>query len=60
LEYAASLFGKATIVRLLAHFHNLLQAMVADDEIFVDRLPTLAESEWQCESSVCRGEESWA
>ncbi len=45
LEYATALFERPTIERYLGHFHRLLEAMVADDNQMVDRLPLLAEYE---------------
>ena len=45
IEYATSLFERATIERYLGYFRNLLEAMVADDTQAVDRLPMLPASE---------------
>ena len=47
LEYATSLFERATIQRYLGHFRTLLTAMVADDTQGIDRLPLLSATERQ-------------
>ncbi|WP_255360906.1 non-ribosomal peptide synthetase [Duganella sp. Leaf61] len=45
LEYATALFDAATITRYLGYWHTLLEAMVADDSVAVDRLPLLQTRE---------------
>jgi amino acid adenylation domain-containing protein len=45
MEYATALFEQSTINRYLGYFHNLLEAMVADDTQKVDRLPILPQEE---------------
>ena len=45
IEYATSIFEPATIERYLGYFRNLLEAMVANDNQAVDRLPILTASE---------------
>src|ERR1035437_3997266 len=45
IEYATSLFERATIDRYIGYFGNLLRAMVADDTQAVDRLAMLPENE---------------
>ena len=45
IEYATALFEQDTIERYLAYFRNLLEAMVADENQSVDRLPILSASE---------------
>jgi thioesterase domain-containing protein len=45
IEYATSLFERATIERYLGYFRNLLEAMAAGDNQAVDRLPMLSQSE---------------
>ena len=47
LEYATSLFERATIERHVGYFRKLLEAMVADETQAVDRLPLLGEAERQ-------------
>ena len=47
LEYATSLFERATIERYLGYFRTLLEGMVADDTQRVDRLALLSERERQ-------------
>ena len=41
LEYATALFDRETIERYLGYWHNLLEAMAADDARPIDRLPLL-------------------
>ena len=45
MEYATSLFERATIERYLGYFRTLLEAMVADERQAVDDLPMLSEAE---------------
>lgn len=45
IEFATALFEPLTIERYLGYFHNLLDAMVADDAQFVDRIPILPSTE---------------
>lgn len=45
LEYNADLFEAATIERLLAHFRNLLEGLVAVPHEVIGRLPLLTEEE---------------
>ncbi|HEU4561488.1 MAG TPA: amino acid adenylation domain-containing protein [Longimicrobium sp.] len=45
VEYAASLFERATIERWLGYLHRALEAMVADESQSVARLPLLPEAE---------------
>src|SRR5262249_40472517 len=45
LEYATSLFERATIERHLGYWRQLLEAMVVDDGQAVDRLPLLSAAE---------------
>ena len=48
LEYSTDLFEPKTIIRLLAHFEVLLEAIVANPERRVSELPLLTEPErWQ-------------
>jgi amino acid adenylation domain-containing protein len=47
IEYATSLFERATIDRYIGYFGNLLRAMVADDAQAVDRLAMLPGNERQ-------------
>src|SRR4029077_79704 len=47
IEYATALFERATIERYVGYFRNLLEAMVADDALAVDRLPILSAAERQ-------------
>ena len=61
IEYATSLFEQATIERYLGYFRVLLEAMVADDTLTVDRLPLLSASErnqllyaWNATQAVSR------
>lgn len=44
-EYNTDLFDASTIKRLLEHFQNLLEGIVADPEQRLTRLPLLTESE---------------
>jgi arthrofactin-type cyclic lipopeptide synthetase C len=45
LQYATALFDRGTIERYCGYLRNLLRAMTADDQLAVDRLPLLGESE---------------
>ncbi|HEY53307.1 MAG TPA: amino acid adenylation domain-containing protein, partial [Caldilineae bacterium] len=45
MEYNTDLFGAATIERMLAHFQNLLSAIIADPDQPISRLPLLSEAE---------------
>ena len=45
LEYASSLFERATIERHLQYFGQLLEAMVADEEQRIDRLSLLSAAQ---------------
>ncbi|HLO03729.1 MAG TPA: amino acid adenylation domain-containing protein, partial [Symbiobacteriaceae bacterium] len=45
LEYNTALFDRATVVRLMEHYQNLLRAVVANPETPVANLPLLGESE---------------
>ena len=45
LEYNADLFEATTIRRMLSHFQNLLQAVVADPRSLISRLPILSQPE---------------
>ena len=45
VHYATALFEPSTIQRYLDYFRTLLNAMVADDTLAVDRLPLLPASE---------------
>ncbi|MBV8734964.1 MAG: hypothetical protein JO120_09310, partial [Solirubrobacterales bacterium] len=47
LEYATALFERGTIERYLGYWRRLLEAMVADDDQVVDRLPLLDSEEQQ-------------
>ena len=44
-EYNADLFEETTIRRMLSHFQNLLQAVVADPRSLISRLPILSQPE---------------
>jgi amino acid adenylation domain-containing protein len=44
-EYNTDLFDASTIERMSRHFHNLLQALVADPQERVGRLPLLTDEE---------------
>jgi amino acid adenylation domain-containing protein len=44
-EYSTDLFDSQTIERMVAHFHTLLQGIVADPECPIGRLPMLSPSE---------------
>jgi amino acid adenylation domain-containing protein len=44
-EYNADLFAPPTIERMLGHFQNLLEAIVADPNLRVAELPLLTEAE---------------
>jgi amino acid adenylation domain-containing protein len=45
IDYATSLFARQTIERHLGYFRTVLEAMVADDTLTLDRLPLLSASE---------------
>jgi amino acid adenylation domain-containing protein len=45
LEYATALFERGTVDRYLAYWKRLLQGMVAEEALAVDRLPMLDEAE---------------
>ncbi len=45
VEYATSLFEQATINRYLQYLRTLLQGMMADDTVAIDRVPILPEAE---------------
>ena len=45
VEYATSLFEPGTINRYLRYFRTLLQGMMADDTVAIDRVPILPEFE---------------
>ncbi|HYH79229.1 MAG TPA: condensation domain-containing protein, partial [Longimicrobium sp.] len=45
VEYATSLFEGATVARYLGYLHTLFEAMVADEEQSVDRLPLMDSEE---------------
>ncbi|HEU0300910.1 MAG TPA: amino acid adenylation domain-containing protein, partial [Longimicrobium sp.] len=45
VEYATSLFDRATVERHVGYLHRVLRAMAADDGARVDRLPMLPEAE---------------
>ncbi|HEY0606205.1 MAG TPA: amino acid adenylation domain-containing protein, partial [Herpetosiphonaceae bacterium] len=45
LEYATALFERATMERLLDHFHTLLAAIVADPQQAITTLPLLTDAE---------------
>jgi amino acid adenylation domain-containing protein/FkbM family methyltransferase len=45
VAYATALFERRTIERYLGYFHTLLDAMAADAQQVVDRLPLLPEAE---------------
>jgi amino acid adenylation domain-containing protein len=55
LEYSTDLFDRETIVRLVRHFSNLLQAVVADAERPISALPMLDEGERQALLAAQRG-----
>ena len=44
-EYSTDLFDEATIVRMMSHFQQLLQSIVADPNTQITRLPLLSEAE---------------
>ncbi|HEY0604050.1 MAG TPA: amino acid adenylation domain-containing protein, partial [Herpetosiphonaceae bacterium] len=44
-EYRTDLFATATIAQLAGHFQRLLEAIVADPEQRIDRLPLLTDAE---------------
>ncbi|HEX6372561.1 MAG TPA: amino acid adenylation domain-containing protein, partial [Longimicrobium sp.] len=45
MEYATALFERSTIERFLGYLHRALEAMAADENQSVDRLPLLPEAE---------------
>lgn len=45
MTYCSDIFEEATIVRMLDHYHELLQAIVADHSVPVGRLPMLTTAE---------------
>ncbi|HLP57555.1 MAG TPA: amino acid adenylation domain-containing protein, partial [Candidatus Deferrimicrobium sp.] len=45
LEYSTDLFDSDTIMRLLGHFKNLLEAIVRDPDRCIDDIPYLADEE---------------
>src|SRR6266853_1216198 len=45
LDYATSLFERATVERYLGYFRNLIEGMVTDDTQVVDQLPILSAPE---------------
>ncbi|HEY0602193.1 MAG TPA: amino acid adenylation domain-containing protein, partial [Herpetosiphonaceae bacterium] len=45
LEYATALFERATMERLIDHFHTLLAAIVADPQQAITTLPLLTDAE---------------
>ena len=45
VEYNTDLFDRSTIERLLGHYHTLLEAIVADPDRAITRLPLLTEAE---------------
>ncbi|WP_017902380.1 amino acid adenylation domain-containing protein, partial [Pseudomonas asplenii] len=45
LEYATALFDEGTMLRYLGYFQRLLQAMVADDQQVLERVPLLDDTE---------------
>ena len=45
IEYRADLFDAATIERMLGHFRNLLEGIVANPEQRINELPLLTEAE---------------
>ena len=47
LEFATALFDRSTIERFLGHWRCLLQAMVSNDSLPVQRLPLLSDAEQQ-------------
>ncbi|MFC6338635.1 non-ribosomal peptide synthetase, partial [Pseudomonas karstica] len=47
LEYATALFDESTVQRYLGYFERLLRAMVADDQVLVERISLLDETERQ-------------
>src|SRR5262249_19403043 len=44
-EYSTDLFDDATIVRMIGHFQQLLQSIVAHPDMQISRLPLLSEEE---------------
>jgi amino acid adenylation domain-containing protein len=47
LEYATALFERQTVERQLGYLERILEAMAADEQLAVDRLPWLPEAERQ-------------
>ncbi len=47
IEYATSLFEKTTVVRLIGYLRTLLQGMIANESVAIDRLPIMPEAERQ-------------
>ncbi len=47
IEYATSLFEQSTIVRYAGYLRRLLEGMIADDSVAIDRLPIMPETERQ-------------
>jgi amino acid adenylation domain-containing protein len=45
VEYNTDLFDKETILRLISHYGNLLEAVVADPELALSEIPILSEAE---------------
>jgi amino acid adenylation domain-containing protein len=45
IEYNTDLFDEATILRLLGHYQTLLEAVVADPDLRLSRLPLLTAAE---------------
>ncbi|HEU4556753.1 MAG TPA: amino acid adenylation domain-containing protein [Longimicrobium sp.] len=45
VEYATALFERETMERWLGYLRRVLRAMVADDNMVIDRLPMLGEAE---------------
>jgi non-ribosomal peptide synthetase component F len=44
-EYSTDLFDEATILRMISHYQQLLQSIVADPDMAISRLPLLSEEE---------------
>jgi amino acid adenylation domain-containing protein len=45
IDYNTDLFDAATIIRMLGHFHTLLESIVADPDATISRLSILSEEE---------------
>jgi amino acid adenylation domain-containing protein/FkbM family methyltransferase len=45
MEYNTDLFDEATIARMISHFQQLLQSIVAHPDMVISRLPLLSEEE---------------